>query len=167
MSPKGPVLRINRDIIGNDANFLKSILNILYLHSDGNEYTLIEDFKQDASAFLKKNNTSFANQDLASNSTGGDQASALATVVPVASGIAQQPKKQPVVPSKPILSEETDEKTLLSIGAEIERNEPIIRLLAHIRKAGMDILFPQMIHDKVILLLSTFLLFLLICTLSL
>ena len=66
------------------------------------------------------------------------------------SGIVQQPKKPPaVIPSKPILSEETDEKTLLSIGAEIERNEPIIRLLAHIRKAGMDILFPQMIHDKV------------------
>jgi hypothetical protein len=43
-----------------------------------------------------------------------------------------------------------DENTALwNAGLEIEKNEPIIRLLAHIRKAGMDILFPQIIHDKV------------------
>ena len=34
---------------------------------------------------------------------------------------------------------------------DFERTESIIRLLAHVRKVGMDILFPQIIHDKVIL----------------
>jgi hypothetical protein len=38
-------------------------------------------------------------------------------------------------------------------GVEIEKSEPIVRLLAHIRKGGMDILFPQISHDKVRLIL--------------
>ena len=33
---------------------------------------------------------------------------------------------------------------------EFEKSEPIIRLLAQVRKVGMDILFPQSVHDKVI-----------------
>jgi len=32
---------------------------------------------------------------------------------------------------------------------DIEKSEPIVRLLAHVRKGGMDILFPQISHDKV------------------
>lgn len=35
-------------------------------------------------------------------------------------------------------------------GAEIEKSEPIVRLLAHVRKGGMDILFPQISHDKML-----------------
>jgi hypothetical protein len=33
---------------------------------------------------------------------------------------------------------------------EFEKAEPFVRLLAHVRKLGMDILFPQSTHDKVI-----------------
>jgi uncharacterized membrane protein YgcG len=33
---------------------------------------------------------------------------------------------------------------------EFEKSEPIIRLLAQLRKIGMDILFPQTVHDKVL-----------------
>ena len=32
---------------------------------------------------------------------------------------------------------------------DIEKSEPIVRLLADIRNDGMDILFPQTSHDKV------------------
>lgn len=32
---------------------------------------------------------------------------------------------------------------------DIEKSEPIVRLLAQVRKVGMDILFPQSVHDKV------------------
>jgi hypothetical protein len=32
---------------------------------------------------------------------------------------------------------------------EFEKSEPIVRLLAQVRKVGMDILFPQSTHDKV------------------
>lgn len=35
-------------------------------------------------------------------------------------------------------------------GIEIEKSEPIVRLLAHVRKGGMDILFPQISHDKML-----------------
>lgn len=33
---------------------------------------------------------------------------------------------------------------------EFEKSEPIIRLLAQLRKVGMDILFPQSVHDKIL-----------------
>lgn len=33
---------------------------------------------------------------------------------------------------------------------EFEKSEPIVRLLAQVRKVGMDIIFPQQNHDKVI-----------------
>ena len=47
---------------------------------------------------------------------------------------------------------------------DFERTESIIRLLAHVRKVGMDILFPQIIHDKVILsLIFLFLIFIIYC----
>lgn len=34
--------------------------------------------------------------------------------------------------------------------AAIEKNEGMIKFLAYVRKGGMDILFPQLLHDKVI-----------------
>jgi hypothetical protein len=33
--------------------------------------------------------------------------------------------------------------------SEVERNDGVVRLLAYIRKGGMDIIFPQLLHDKV------------------
>ncbi len=36
----------------------------------------------------------------------------------------------------------------------IERHEAVVRLLAHIRKSGMDIVFPQDLHDRVSLIYS-------------
>jgi hypothetical protein len=33
--------------------------------------------------------------------------------------------------------------------SDVERNDGVVRLLAYIRKGGMDIIFPQLIHDKV------------------
>jgi len=46
---------------------------------------------------------------------------------------------------------------------DIERQDPIVRLLAQMRKYGMDVLFPQIIHDKVCAVYISFhLIFLLI-----
>ena len=33
---------------------------------------------------------------------------------------------------------------------DYEKSEPIVRLLAQVRKVGMDILFPQSTHDKIL-----------------
>lgn len=42
--------------------------------------------------------------------------------------------------------------------ADIEKNPIMVKFLAQIRKSGMDILFPQIAHDKVrFLILSLFL----------
>lgn len=38
----------------------------------------------------------------------------------------------------------------VSPSTDIEKSEPIVRLLAQMRKVGMDMLFPQTVHDKVI-----------------
>lgn len=38
---------------------------------------------------------------------------------------------------------------LSDVDTDIEKSEPIVRLLAKVRKVGMDILFPQSVHDKV------------------
>jgi hypothetical protein len=33
--------------------------------------------------------------------------------------------------------------------SDVERNDGVVRLLAYIRKGGMDVIFPQLLHDKV------------------
>lgn len=50
------------------------------------------------------------------------------------------------------------ESSLLKNVSLVENSEPIIRLLARLRKQGMDLLFPQSCHDKVILFLQRFIL---------
>jgi hypothetical protein len=35
------------------------------------------------------------------------------------------------------------------IEKEVENNDGVIRMLKYIRKGGMDIVFPQLLHDKV------------------
>jgi hypothetical protein len=184
MSPKGPLLRLSKDILGNDANFLKAMLNTLYSRADGsNSSVLTEDFKQEASNFLKKSNSSNANllfeipaptfeptsPALSAGSAPGDSHLATKSSSSNSGGLFPPPGisssstassananggvKKPNIGISSLAQQsmfnETDENKLMSIGAEIEKNEPIIRLLAHIRKAGMDILFPQVIHDKV------------------
>lgn len=42
-----------------------------------------------------------------------------------------------------------EDVTFPSSRIEFGKSEPIIRLLAQVRKVGMDILFPQSVHDKV------------------
>ena len=50
--------------------------------------------------------------------------------------------------SKPIYSLSLGDPDAASTTA-IERHDAVVRLLAHIRKSGMDIVFPQDLHDRV------------------
>ncbi len=46
-------------------------------------------------------------------------------------------------------SELPDDHKQTASRIEFEKSEPIVRLLAQVRKVGMDVLFPQSTHDKV------------------
>jgi hypothetical protein len=41
------------------------------------------------------------------------------------------------------------QRSQVNFSESVDQNDPITRFLAHIRKSGMDMLFPQVVHDKV------------------
>lgn len=65
----------------------------------------------------------------------------------------EEPSRMPMellsrVPDGIDLNEDYRSSSLSRI--ECEKSEPIVRLLAQVRKIGMDILFPQITHDKIL-----------------
>ena len=70
---------------------------------------------------------------------------------------AQAPNNVNIVPPQaannaagmPVEYDGPEEHKYAPARVEFERAEPIVRLLAQVRKVGMDILFPQSTHDKV------------------
>lgn len=267
MLGKGPGFILSRDLTGNEANFLRAVVQVLMQHSNGKENLIVEDFKVDVAAFLKKAGssppTAFYDQQQPPQQ---NYAPALSPApLPVTSSaklgqVGQVPPNRfyssttaPSVPpittsgfgSNPSLSMDFQNRSTfnpaptadrtpynqfngsgmanspsafahqqlqqqqytpssnghnngqgyhsfganpphwsktpthrsnfpgqrmgldnfaaanvaggasgvggLSIPRDIEKSEPIIRLLAHLRKSGMDILFPQIIHDKILM----------------
>lgn len=57
--------------------------------------------------------------------------------------------QQQTAPSATVEYDGPEEHKYAPARLEFERAEPIVRLLAQLRKVGMDILFPQSTHDKV------------------
>jgi hypothetical protein len=229
LTTKGPLLRLSKELLANDANFLKAVITVMYAHGGGVEHPAIEDFKVEATKFLKKSIStvssapyiqSFVPQSSSESvennimnrpssmsiggttatTTAGDLSSLAIQTKPMTTAESfslqqqqQQAQQQPLVPGRisalPSPSVASQQQGLYSsnvssvsgipsqqqqmfntnnpnFGApvrrfsdpieeargpisDIEKTEPIIRLLAHIRKEGMDILFPQIIQDKV------------------
>jgi hypothetical protein len=232
LTTKGPLLRLSKELLANDANFLKAVITVMYAHGGGVEHPAIEDFKIEATKFLKKsistvssapseaisnnNNQSFVPQSLSESvennimnrpssmslggsttTTGGDlsiQTKPMTTADSFSQSLQQQQQQQqPLVPGRisalpsPSVASQLYSSNVSSVSgmnpsqqqqqqmfntnnpnfgapvrrfsdpieeargpiSDIEKTEPIIRLLAHIRKEGMDILFPQIIQDKV------------------
>ena len=60
LTAKGPVLRLNKEMIGNDVNFLKGVTNLMILRANnmpganGAPNPITEDFKNDCASFFKK-----------------------------------------------------------------------------------------------------------------
>lgn len=135
-------LQISKDIIANDKNFIVSILNVMYSKCSGPDHSIVEEFKHEAVNFLK--NTSDMTKPCATrpeeprfegfSGLASDFVSERCAAKPVSS-IEQEllPEEHKMLPSR----------------VEFEKSEPIVRLLAQVRKVGMDILFPQSTHDKV------------------
>jgi hypothetical protein len=234
LTTKGPLLRLSKELLANDANFLKAVITVMYAHGGGVEHPAIEDFKVEATKFLKKsistvssapseanNIQSFVPQSSSESvennimnrpssmsiggttatTAAGDLSSLAIQTKPMTTADSfsqslqqqQQAQQQPLVPGRisalpspsvasqqqgpyssnvssvsgiPSQQQQMFNTNNPNFGApvrrfsdpieeargpisDIEKTEPIIRLLAHIRKEGMDILFPQIIQDKV------------------
>lgn len=170
--PGQKTLQMNRDVIANDTNFIRHILSVIYQRCGGQEFSAVEEFNMEAFMFLKGNHykngsTSSDNTDTQFNrGTYGVQSSNSIYGNNQQSYSIQQPSYQHnskqrfnhgndgvikkynrnMVDMEPELVD--DYRSPMS-RIEFEKSEPIVRLLAQVRKVGMDILFPQSTHDKV------------------
>ncbi len=163
MLNKGPSFMLDRSLVGNESVFLKLVLQVLFRHNGGKEHNVIEDLKNDMIAFLQRSGASTeavnalittGEKDTTDASRQqqriGTNSSSLESSSPVLSSINSAQQRVNKLNSSALEDPYSeDARAILNAGMEFEKNEPIVRLLAHIRKAGMDILFPQIIHDKV------------------
>ena len=174
MLSRGPGFKLDRSMVGNEGNFLKAVLQVLLNHTGGKESAVVEELRSEMAAFLKKTGSNVDVMNLGASPSPSISAEstdnramkfqhgALSAPQPAyhhsnayESNRIHHPPPPPRVKVSAIYSREDaayaeEARALLHAGNEIERQEPILRLLAHIRKAGMDILFPQVLHDKVI-----------------
>ena len=159
-------LQMNRDIIANDNNFIKSIMNVMYSRCGNTEYPTVEEFKLEALMFLKGNNFpqfSRPNADLIepnlppsrndftfrpSFSANKPRFSTQENLLMKKPPVNSNNNIRGMMPSDGIDVPMDDHRSPLN-RIEFEKSEPIVRLLAQVRKVGMDILFPQSTHDKV------------------
>lgn len=175
---KGPIrLQMIRDLISNDIQFVKCMANILSVKSAGKEYPMVEEFKREAGLYLQKKIKQL--QLMAQSVNGrydlslGDMANPLShgshffqpsqqsqgnysmhngnmSTMPPSAGNANASSSRKSSNAIPFTSDPDlpdDHKATTRI--DYEKSEPIVRLLAQVRKVGMDILFPQSTHDKV------------------
>jgi hypothetical protein len=168
-------LQMKSEVIANDQAFIKSLLYVMYSRTGGAEFPLVEEFKAEAIAFLKSNPNALSSQahaafpvapslaavDAAFNESFGGQAGfnnfnnpagfkpprgAVGSMDPNAA--KRNPQRMITDPGEMIGMDPA--QMSLQQRIEFEKSEPIVRLLAQVRKVGMDILFPQSVHDKVI-----------------
>ncbi len=161
LTTKGQIkLQMPREIVGNDSNFVKSILNLMYVKCGNIDYPYIEEFKMEAITFLKNKLNQPRFQDPGSSYHG--QPGNVSAPDNFVQNMLQRPqvidstgaafsRKLPLqknsVGPESDLPEDVSRPPTSRI--EFEKSEPIVRLLAQVRKVGMDILFPQSTHDKV------------------
>jgi hypothetical protein len=172
-SANGPIFTMKEEMIGNDENYLKSIFNSLSIYkqgdSDKEEERILNNFRKEVERFLKKplNPTMIdKNSKIEGTNHKEDQTEfADVQVIPTGQSIQQVPVPLPP-PDSPMWMRENN--SFLNLDAflkipsrneqqqepprpphPIEKHEGMVRLLAYIRKGGMDLLFPQVLHEKV------------------
>jgi hypothetical protein len=177
-------LKVNKDVLGNDENFVSSILATLQKRCGDGDYPAFDEFKREAQTYLRRL-SDLANGGSVPPSTpavtsapkapepalfenvGGIAANFMSKpaskpyLVPSAALQAQIPIQLPPPPHVQNAQQQQQqtsgvveydgpvEHKYAPARVEFERAEPIVRLLAQVRKVGMDILFPQSTHDKV------------------
>lgn len=170
-------LAINKDVIGNDEKFIAAILAALASKCVGVDYPAFDDFQRECQSYLRM--LSDAANPVEETPLEQPTEAALpppefsfdrpapkiAHLMPVPpplpqttpvlsqmqppTGVAGQPTQATPSGQSEVEYDGPEEHKYAPARVEFERAEPIVRLLAQVRKVGMDILFPQSTHDKV------------------
>jgi hypothetical protein len=172
-TPSGQIqLQMIRDIINNINNFILSIINIIYMKCENTHYPLMDEFCTEANAFLQ------STIGISSSSSMSPQPLTLHSQLLIQQHHHHNSNRYHTIKQhhnnhnnhhnyqqlryhdkekrdhhhhQQQQNNSSDDNSKPNYRIEFEKSEPIIRLLAQVRKVGMDILFPQQVHDKVCL----------------
>ena len=215
VSTRNQTVQLSKEVVGNDVNFIRNILNFLYSRTSGADHPSIDELKHEAAAFFQisqypnrpgqdyapgvdfrgkqeslsrlpsssanygqeysSNRSTYADHHLPQYSGMMKQRSSYLDQEPPLSHMAEDQLLVPPLPPPPHHLNHQQSSSHqpyhhqhgfqqhyhgnqyhqqhqrpMYNRVEFERSEPIVRLLAQVRKVGMDILFPQSTHDKVI-----------------
>lgn len=168
-----PVMKISSNLLGNEGSFIRSLLEVMYSHNDGAaSAATIEMFQAEAVGFLKQLSINHVqNQQSKSpvepNFRSYHRASPETTPMsgqgsPAAMFMDQRlPKRDHFavnhhtarafpLSSNMIHSRRNAGPAISSSDYDLERTDAVSRLLAQVRKNGMDILFPQVTQDMIL-----------------
>lgn len=177
MNSKGQYnLYMHGELVGNDSKFVGCILRYLLSKcATGMEYHTIEEFKGEATLYLQQYSQQSQQSDARFRASSPDSnflngkrvyghENNTAIVATVSKGFysnshsngnnnvgginlagKKNSSRSVSVPVDPGLSDGKPSQRF-----DYEKSDPIVRLLAQVRKVGMDILFPQGTHDKVL-----------------
>lgn len=160
LTSKGQIkLQIPREIVSSESAFIKSILNLIYQKCNNVEYPFVEEFKNESMLYLQNKGSGsgkfseplgsggsqpFVNPAAESPRTGAGSSGSDLSVNNV-----RRNSTNGALSSLYADCDLPDDHKAAANRIEFEKSEPIVRLLAQVRKVGMDILFPQSTHDKV------------------
>lgn len=183
-------LQMHRDLVGNDAQFVGCIVQFLLSKAAGKEYHTIEDFRGEAIAYLQQKskypqqtvgdpkygssspdsnfhhgtrvyghdyNSATVSKGFYSNSLSHSSSGTIGTN---SGGMNNSVGRKVSSRSVSVLLDPDLPDGKTSPRIDYEKSDPIVRLLAQVRKVGMDILFPQSTHDKVRIASTCILIFL-------
>lgn len=155
LTSKGQIkLQIPREIVSSEAAFIKSILNLIYQKCNNVEYPFVEEFKNESMLYLQNKGAGKLSEPLGSGGNGqpfippSDSTSPRNSADLTGNGV-QRNSHNAALSSLYADCDLPDDHKAAANRIEFEKSEPIVRLLAQVRKVGMDILFPQSTHDKV------------------
>ena len=124
---------------------MKNILECIYARSKEEEFPMVDEFYVEAQMYLNNKASAVPNSEpsmplAAPNNNGthvvADYPAAVRRASPRSAPIRAGVDEYIPSPTNGVIN-------------YVEKTEPIIKLLAHVRKVGMDIIFPQITHDKV------------------
>jgi hypothetical protein len=176
MALKGPQLGIKGALIGNEKAFLSTVLQTVdkFQRLNGSTSLTFVELKKESVRFLNwkadkgdlptslstPTNTSTDSSYLREGLTSSSMSTAGTTLASIPSVVGSPDEVSEISPSPTDNSNTVPGNTLYHphnglngqqsvLDNYVEHSDPINRFLAHIRKSGMDILFPQVTHDMV------------------
>jgi hypothetical protein len=129
-----PSFQIRKELLGNQSAYIASILHEIKAHVfDASSKAKVEALRKEAAMFFFNDPASPENFNRAEGRRSEDETVVMGTYHHEFSQDAEENQSR-----LPNLQE-----------SQMSAHEPLVRLLANIRKSGMDVIFPQFLHDKV------------------